>query len=636
MTQIKHLFTPIKIGNIELPNRIVMLAMGSHFVQANKPDPRWRDFYAARAKGGAGLIIVPVNPLPTPSPDEVPAMYDDRAMEDFRELVEIVHGHGAKICAHFCCDLEVPTPDGGSEYVGPSDMPASRHEPAIRGVSVGEIRKMVEGYGEATRRSRKAGFDIVEYHFGVGMFLNRFISSATNFRTDEYGGSIENRLRFPLEIIASARQEAGEDFPLMCRISADELMPKGHTLKETAVVAPMLVEAGLAALNVQVGMHQSPVPTVDMSVPRGGYVHIAEAVKKMVDVPVVGTYRINDPVLADNIIAEGKADLVGMARAMLADPEFANKAKEGRFEDIRPCIACCACIDRVVAERTTVGCAVNPGVGHEAEGPLQKASKGKKVLVVGGGPGGMQAAFTAAERGHQVTLVDKGNKLGGQLLVAAIPPHKEELTGLVNYLAAQVKKSGVEVQLGREITPEEIVTAAPDAVIIATGAVPIIPNIPCDERINPVTAIDVLKGNVAVGEKVAIVGGGLVGCETALHLAKAGKQVTILEMLPRIGADIGPSNRWITLMHLVEAGVVMKPKSKVIGFTPSGVEFHCAETTELLEADTVILAVGLKPDDALSAHLQGMIPEVYSIGDCVQPRRLGEAIEEGLDVARKV
>ena len=634
MPKLKSLFQSAKIGQVEVKNRLVMLSMGTGYGADDVPNQRWHDFYTERAKGGVGLMMVTVTPIPLRQP--LPGVYDDRAMVGLRKLVDVAHRHGTKVGAQLVCLVEWLKPDGQNEYVGPSPVPATRYESVPRVLSVADIQALVEAFAEGTRRSREAGFDLIEFHFGMGYLVNRFISSSTNKREDQYGGSLEKRLRLPLEIIASAQQKVGRDYTMMCRISADEFMPGGHTLKETRYVAPRLVKAGMKALNVQAGWHQSQVPLIQASVPRGAYVYLAEAVKKMVDVPVVAAYRINDPVLADKIVAEGRADFVGMGRALIADSELPNKAKAGKFDDICPCIACSRCIEKALTEKSPLGCAVNARAGHEGEYVLQPASKPKKVFIIGGGPGGMETARIAAGRGHRVTLFDKGDKLGGTLLVAAIPPHKEELANFINYLAAQVNKTSAKVKLGEEVSAEAIISARPEVVIVATGATPLMPDIPGINGANVVTAVDVLKGLKLTGQRVLIIGGGMVGCETALFLASKGKQVIILEMLERIGVDIGSLSRWVMLKQLGEAGVVMHVKSKVLSISDGGVYISQDGSQGFLQGDTVVLAMGMKPNKPLAEKLQGKVASLHIVGDCVQPRRLGEAIEEGFNVGRQI
>jgi len=364
-------------------------------------------------------------------------------------------------------------------------------------------------------------------------------------------------------------------------------------------------------------------------------VYIAEEIKKVVNIPVVAAYRINDPILAEEILAQGKADLIGMARPLIADPELPNKAKEGRIEDIRPCIACNNCLDSMMGG-TQVTCTVNARVGREAEWTVERAERPKRVFVIGGGPGGMEAAALAARRGHDVTLFEKTGQLGGNLIPASVVSYKQEVSNLTNYLKTQVGKSGVKVRLGQEIGAAFIGRERPDVVIMATGTRPIIPDIPGVRGVNVVTAVQVLNGEKDVGKRVIIVGGGMVGCETAEFLAEKGKEVTILEMLERVGADIGRTVRWIVMGRLRDAGVRMETGTKVVEITGNGVRASRNEELEFFEGDTVVLAVGLEPDKEMAQELEGKVSSLYPIGDCVEARKVIQAIEDGFRVAREI
>jgi len=647
MSHLKKLFEPIKIGQLELENRIVFLAMGTQFSKYHSIPDRLIRFNAERARGGAGLVIAPFSVIDQNyhKPDEhpyygsrFPGIYNDDFMPDLRRFADAVHAHSGAKTAVQLLFMDVWAKDKHSEleFVSASAV-AKPHKPVPRELTIDEIGQIVEVYGDAARRAREVGFDAVEIYAGMGFMLNQFLSSYTNKRTDKYGGAPEDRARIVLEIVANIKRKAGQDYPISCRISGEDLIKGGNTLEDTTRIAVALQEAGIHILNAQAGWLESPVPIINMAVPRGAYVYVAEAMKGVLDIPVAAAYRINDPLLADQILVEGKADLIGMCRGLVADPDLPNKAKEGRFDDIRRCIACNYCIDLVHNEPSLpVACAINPLAGHEGEYTIEPTKTPKKVFVIGGGPAGMEAASIAAQRGHSVTLFDRQGRLGGQLLAAAVPPHKDEIAGFIDYLAGQVATSGVGVKLSEEADADAIVSAGPDVVVLATGAVPLIPDIPGTEKPHVVTAVDVLRGRAQVGQRVLIVGGGLVGCETALSLSEEGKQVTILEMLNSIGADIGISNKWLVLMQLAEAGIVTRPKCKVIRITDSGIDISHDNTVESLEGDTVVLAAGMKPDTGLIEKLQGKVTSLYTAGDCVQPRRLWSAIEEGFNVARQI
>lgn len=642
MTQFTHLFESIKVGNVELKNRMVMLAVGTGY-----PEPdgmvgdRFINFCVERARGGVGLIITPFAPFDMAIP-VIPGLYDDRFIPGARRLTDAVHAYGTKIAPQFLGQyFWVNKASGSFEFIAPSAVFNKMIGTTPKSLTLEEIHLLVDEYGEAGRRTREAGFDAIELPMGIGYLLNRFISPCTNKRTDEYGGSLENRMRFPLEIIDRIHKRAGEDYPIICRVSAEEYMEGGHTLKDSKKVVSILESAGVQAIDVEAGWHECPVPLVVMSVPRGAFVYLAEEIKKVVNVPVVAAYRINTPELAEQILADGKADLIGLGRALLADPEFPNKAREGRSDEIRSCIACSNCLDNLLTGYKSgtalpAFCSINPRMGKEAEYTIEPARVAKRVLIVGGGPGGMEAARVAALRGHQVSLCEKGEELGGQLRVACLPPYKDELGSLIKNMATQVRKAGVEVRLNTEVTSELVGKETPDVLILAIGATPLIPDIPGVEQDNVVTAVDVLMRREDVGETAIVVGGGMVGCETAEFLANLGKKVTIVEMLPKIGSDYGATYRHVVLRRLREIGIKMETNVTVEEITDRGVKAKRDGAAKFFPGDTVVLAVGFKSNKELGEKLSGKVPAPYSIGDCVEPRRIKEAIEEGFVLASEI
>ena len=637
MSDLKHLFKPIQIGTLQLKNRIVYLAADTGYGDNDMVTDRQKDYYAARARGGTGLLITGIV-LPSSMGKPIPGrmgIYHDRFITGLRQLVDVVHAEGAKIAIQLSLQYFWARGEGALlEEVGPSAI-ATRRNSQPRELNLDEIKQIINEYSEGARRARDAGFDAVELHCGIGYLISRFLSPCTNKRTDEYGGSLENRMRFLLEIIASSKRKAGSDYPLLCRISADEFMEGGHTLEDTKKLIPILEGVGVHCLDIGAGWHECRTPLVHMSVPRGAFVYLAEEIKKVAKIPVVAAYRINDPILADNIIAEGRADLVGMGRALIADPELPNKAREGRLDEIRPCIACGHCLD-VVMLGAPLACAVNPQVGKEAEYTSVPAKKPKKVFVIGGGPAGMEAAAGAAEGGHQVTLFEKRDRLGGNLLLAAVPSYKWELSNLTNYLETRLKASGAQIRLNQEVSEKTIAEGKPEVVIVATGATPLIPDIPGVNGGNVVTALQVLGGERGVGERVVIVGGGMIGCETAEYLADKGKRVIILEMLERIGADIGMTTRWVIMQRLRSARIAMETRAKVEEITDKGVVVSRNGFAEFFAADSVVLAVGLVPQNELARRLEGRVTECYSIGDCTEAQRIVQAIEGGFRIAREI
>ncbi|MDP2948137.1 MAG: FAD-dependent oxidoreductase, partial [Chloroflexota bacterium] len=512
--KLQKLFEPIRIGSLTSRNRIKMPGVATAYPDKGLVTDRMVDFYAARARGGVGLIAINTSPFHRAGLSlRTPCIADDSYLPGLSRLARAVKEHGASVVAQVSLAEEWAPGQEEPELVGPSDVVVSRrpgaHKP--RPLTVEEIAFTAERFGEVARRARAAGFDGVEVHAAVGRLISQFMSPHTNQRTDQYGGSLENRMRFFLDIIDGILGQVGRDYALMVRISGEDFMPEGHTLEDAKLVAGMLERAGVHSIDVTTGWHEAPVPSAQMSVPRGYWAYLAAGIKQAVKIPVVGGTRVSDPIMAERLLQEGKADLIYMARPLIADPELPNKAREGRFEDIRTCIACCHCLDEIFSNRPLV-CSVNAQAGREAQYAIKPTPKAKTVVIVGSGPAGLEAARVAALRGHKVTIMEQGEKLGGNLLVAAIPPYKQEIASLTTYLTGQVKKLGIPVKLRTPATAAAVLAQKPQAIVVATGSSPLIPGIPGVGGKNVVTAVDVITGKAKTGQRVVIVGGGMVGC----------------------------------------------------------------------------------------------------------------------------
>ncbi len=629
---------PIQIGPMKVKNRIVMPSMVTNYATTDGAvTERFKTYHQTRAKGGVGLITVEatyVHPSGKGFQNQL-GIYKDELIPGLKSLTEVVHGCGAKIAVQlYHAGRQTTSKVTGMSVVAPSPIPCPVKQEMPRELSLDEIKELVEAFGQAARRAKEAGFDTVEIHGAHGYLLNQFLSPYSNKRTDEYGGAFENRMRFPLEVVKKVREEVGEDFAVIYRMSAEEYVPGGLTLEDTRVFARKLVEAGIDALHISGGVYESSAMIIQpAAIPQGCFVENAAAIKEAIngEVPVIVVGRIKDPVMAEQILREGKADLVAMGRALLADPELPKKVSEDRVEEIRKCIGCNqGCIDRLFQD-LDITCLANALTGYEAEFDIETpAEKKKKVLVIGGGPGGLEAARVAALRGHEVVLYEKQAELGGQMRIAAVPPYKEEINDLTAFLINQVKKSDIVIEMGREADERTVQEIRPDAVIVATGSEPIIPKIPGVDQEKVVTAHEVLMGSVSVGEKVVIIGGGLVGCETAEFLADKGKQVTVVEMLDDIAVDVGSLTRALLLNRMVEKKITVLTKSKVREITAEGVIIEKEKgTEEITGIDTVVIAVGSRPRDNLLKSLKGQDIPVYAIGDCVKPRKIIDAIHEG-------
>lgn len=625
-----YLFKPIKIGTMDLKNRIVMPSIGCFFI-----GEQLKDFYVERAKGGVSLAVLGPTAIDEDNPSYI-NIYNDDFIPELSDLAKSIQANGSKVGLQLWHPGRYST-FPGDHVVSASDIPApifTRQKP--RALTIPEIEHIEDEFADGALRTKKAGFDCVEFTAATGYLISQFLSSATNKRTDKYGGTLENRARFLLNIIAKTRERVGEDYPILCRISGNEFVEGGNTLEDQKAIAVMLEKAGVDALNVNVGWHESPIDQMSMMIPRGGFVYLAAGIKEVVNIPVIASHRINDPVLADNIIKEGKADMVAMARPLIADPELPKKAKEGRIDEIRTCIACNSCFDRVF-EGSPITCLVNPAVGREREFEIVPVESPKNVIVVGGGPGGMETARIARLRGHNVTLYEKDEKLGGQVNLIAVCPEMEEFSNIPRYYNTQLKD--VNIVFDVKVTPDLLIDQKPDAVVVATGALPIVPNISGVNNTNVCTAFDLLKGKEINGKKVIVVGGGGVGCDVALFLRSKGKDVTIVEMLNKIGNDIGRTTRWIIKKKLNENNVETITNARVTSIKDDGVVAEREGKTINIKGDTVVLAVGTASNNELYNILsdeKDKLGEIYLVGDALKPRKALDAIREGAETALKL
>ncbi|AIS53025.1 NADH oxidase [Thermoanaerobacter kivui] len=638
----EKLLEPIQIRSMKLRNRIVMPPMVTNYAADDGAvTDRLKVYHQTRAKGGVGLIIVEasyVHPSGKGFKNEV-GIYKDELIPGLRELTEAVHKYGAKIAIQlYHGGRQTTSKVTGMQIVAPSPIPCPVKQEMPKELSVEEIKELIKAFGQAARRAKEAGFDAVEIHGAHGYLLNQFLSPYSNKRTDEYGGSFENRMRFPLEVVRRVRKEVGTDFPIIYRMSAEEYVPGGLTIEDTKIFAQKLIEEGINALHISGGVYESSAMIIQpAAIPQGCFVENAAAIKKAINskVPVIVVGRIKDPIMAEQIIREGKADLVSMGRALLADPELPRKVSEGKIQEIRKCIGCNqGCIDRLFQD-IDIGCIANALTGHETEFDMESSAKTrKKVFIIGGGPGGLEAARVAALRGHEVILYEKQPELGGQMRIAAVPPHKGEINDLADYLINQVEKSGITIVKGKEADLNTIHEIKPDVVILATGSEPIIPEIPGINQKNVVTAHDVLKGTVIVGKKVAVIGGGLVGCETAEFLTDQGKEVTVIEMLDDIAIDVGSLVRTLLLNRMAEKKIKVLTKSKVKEISGDKVTIETVNgNQELSGIDTIVIAVGSKPKNDLLKLIEKEGIPVYAIGDCVKARKFMDAIHEGFRYA---
>ncbi|OLN27695.1 FAD-dependent oxidoreductase [Desulfosporosinus metallidurans] len=665
------LFSPAQIGTLQLHNRLVMTPMHLGYSPKGEVNDQLIEFYRARALGGVGLIIVGGCGI-----DRIGNAFgmtqldDDRFIPGLRRLVEAVHAEGAKIVPQlYQAGRYAHSAMTGQPSVAPSPIPSRLTGQTPVELTEEKIIEIIASFVSAAKRAQKAGFDGVEILASAGYLISQFLSPLTNQRTDRYGGDLQARMTFGLEVVEAVRGAVGSNYPIIVRVAGNDFMPGSHTNTESRAFCQALEKAGVNAINVTGGWHETPVPQLTMNVPPGAYAYLASGIKQAVSIPVIACNRINTPELAEEILEEGKADFIGMARPLLADPELPNKAMSGHSEKIRPCIGCNqGCLDYVFRMKPT-SCLVNAEAGREAElGPISHSEKTQQILVIGAGAAGMEFARVATIRGHQVTIWEGSEQSGGQLALAAAPPGRRDFLNLGTYLTNACLELGVITQYNVKATPENILSAVQrgdfNRVVIATGARPITPSIPIEEGVEVLQAWDVLAGHSIPGENVMIVGGGAVGVETALYLAESGtldnetlrflmlqhaetekelyrlltqgnKKITVLEMAKGIGRDIGPSTRWSMLADLKRHRVNCMDETKLLEVRADGVLVESAGTQKVLPADSVILAVGSCSQNELYQALQGKMEYLSIIGDAAQPRKALDAIHEAYTEAIK-
>jgi len=633
-----HLLSPGNIGTMKVKNRIVMSPMVRNFATTDGAITQSLiDHYAARAKGGAGLIIVEasyVHPSGRVWHQGI-GIDDDRHIPGLGALTDALKHWGSKV--------EIQLVHGGRQsttavsklpVVAPSAVPCPVTGSFPRELSTQEVADLIEAFAQAARRAKIAGFDGVELHGAHGYLMSQFFSAHVNRRGDKYGGDIKGRATIAVETIQRIRQLVGDSYPVTIRINGRDNVPNGQTIEDAVALAEILEAAGFAAIHVTVGMAEANLDprnvatAATMLSPHGHLIEFAAQVKKAVEIPVIAVGGIT-PEMGEKALSEGKADFIAFGRQFLADPDFPNKLDRGARGNIRPCIRCNEmCMGRLLVG---VRCTVNPEVGYEGE-KLQPAAKAKKVVVIGGGPAGMEAARIAALRGHTVTLYEKNSRLGGHLIEASVPKFKEDIESYKDWLVRQMDKVGVKVVLGMEITPAMLAEFKPDAVVMATGSTSFRPNIPGVDKPVVSSAIDVLLGKAASGNHPIIAGAGAVGSELALYLAQQGKDVILVEMLPQIASDVVPIRNAL-IAQLGDAKVKILTNTKIGAITDNGVTAISADKSLVnITGDKVILAMGLVSDMNLYKAVHEKVAEVYVIGDSVEPRRMGEAIHEGYRV----
>jgi len=622
------LFQPGNIKGLHLKNRLIMAAMGNSLADDGGYVTRaMLDYYRARARGGVGLIITQFTSVS--SDDMMPyslALYDDKFMPGIRSLVEVIHEEGTKVSIQLMhpgmmLSLLPLLPQGMTVKV-PAVTPWMPAEKPYQEVSERDIERYVGDFAEAGRRAREVGADAVELHACHGCLLSTFLSPATNRRTDQYGGSVENRTRFPQMVVAAIRQKVGREFPLTVRINGNEDVEGGITADEVVQQAVILESTGADAISISSSLeYWSTLMAPSYLTPEGINVPIAERVRKVLKVPVITAGRIG-PELAAQIVRDGKADFIALGRPLLADAELPNKLRQGRLEDIRQCLYCNNCL-----RSRWRSCTVNPFLYREAMLPLAPAKSPKRIMVIGGGLAGMQAAVLLAQRGHHVSLHEKNTELGGQWNLASAIPKRQGFAAFTDFLRRSLDRLDVPVALGTEVNRQQVLAVKPDAVVVATGTTPRGLDVPGATCRNVVQANDIIQGKVEAKGRVVVIGGRMLGMEVAALLAQQGKETTLISH-SGLGGRRSPDEKitYRALMRrLVELRLPLYLNTTVLEITENSVISRLGDEVLFLPADTVVLAIGVKPVDALIKELQALVPEVYPIGDCVQPGNAAQA-----------
>lgn len=620
------LFQRGRIGQVPLRNRVIMGVFPTYYAQESQVTDRLLDFYRARAKGGAAMIVVEGPSFDFPHDFRGGArlrLDDDAFLPGLRRLAQTIHAQGAKAFLHL---FYPPRIGSGQARVSLVDQGTAD-----------QLRRLPGRFGQAASMARGLGFDGVEVQAGWGELLSRLLSPAFNRRTDDYGGPLANRARLLLEVVAAIRDSAGPSFPIQVKLGVKEYVPGGFDLEEGQAVAIMLEQAGVASILVSAGTgdpnRRWAMPT--QAVPPAPTVPLAAEIKRVVGIPVVTTGKIKGPDMAEGILEEGQADFIALTRPLITDPQWCRKARTGKALDIRGCIYC---LQECAGFNVPAGCTVNPSVGREGAIRIRPARKGKKVVVVGGGPAGIQAAVTASERGHSVHLYEQTQRLGGPFAYPNVAEYKGDVAELARYLEQRVRQQGIQVSLGVKATASRVLAEKPDVVVIATGSKGFIPPYPGAEGKNVLEAGSLWTGeNHCSGRRVAVIGAGTTAFETGDWLADHGAEVTVLTRRAEFLRDLAFYPKFELTGRLEAKGVKILNKVQVVSIEPDRLTYQDEEGKEhVLAVDNVVMAAGVRPEANLAQELEGKVKELYLAGDCQQPGLGGPAIRSGLAVGMRI
>ncbi len=656
-----HLFQPITINGLTIKNRIAYPSLGLLYSYDRRLNARYYDFFREIARGGAGVVTVgPVGVDFLGSGIATLGLSDDDAIPSFRTLADIIREEGASpwIQLFHAGAYSYPMVIDNQQPMAPSPVYSRYSKTTPREMTLDDIQNTQKAYADAAERAKAAGFDGVEVLASAGYLITQFLSPLKNLRQDEYGGSLQNRLRFPTEILGLIRKKVGKDFPLTVRMAGNDFVPGSNTDVETPLIARAYEDAGVNMLNVTGGWHESPVPQLPMELPRACYAYLALNIKKAVSIPVMASNRITSPRDAEDILANGFADMVNLGRVLIADPFWPQKAREGRSDEIRPCVGCSqGCTDSVFSGRP-VYCIGNPLAGYEGERIVRPAVSPGKVMVIGAGMAGLEAAVTAAQRGHSVTLYEKSDRIGGQIWIAGTPPGKQELWEFARYYHTMLKKYAILLCLSTTVTVDMIREQKPDHIILAEGARALMPPIPGLDSPDVLSSWDVLQNNPSLGKEVAVIGGGAVGIETALFIARKGtltpdmlhflftydaapvekireylfkgsSNVTVFEMMDKAGNGIGRSTRWVAMSNVKRYGITTITGARVVSVDDGHLSYETTEGSFMRHFDSIVVAAGSRSVKTLAEELEKEKIAFTPVGDGVKPGKLDDAIHGG-------
>ena len=637
------LFQSIKIGSMEVKNRLVVPPMGTNYPNDDSTvSDQLIEYHRENAKGGFGLITIEVTAV-SPTGKAIirePGLWCDEQIEGYRRLADVIHEHGAKMSVqlHHAGRQTMSVMIDGQQPVAPSPLACPFCQEVPHEMTNAEVYEMIDNFIDAAERAQIAGADAVEVHGAHGYLIAEFMSSYSNRRTDEFGGSFYNRTRFPRMIIEGIRRRLGNGFPIIFRMSGEEKTVGGRAIAETRAVARMMEEAGADAMHIAAGAYGSLEWIWGCSdSPLAYMAKFAEEVKQSVSVPVIAVGRINDPFIAEELVASGRADMVSIGRQSIADPHFPNKILTGAIDEICPCVGCHQGCSEQMLMNNGVCCVVNPFAGHESDRKVVKTDAPKKIVIAGAGPAGLVSAWLLSARGHCVTIYEKEDFVGGNYLYAAYPPGKGDLAKAIRYWSRMCCKHGAKIKLGAPLTKEIVESEKPDAVILATGGVPLMLPIPGMDGPSMLDATDVLSGKAVTGKKVLIAGGGMVGVETADFLGEYGREVTVVEMRDEVGIDVNIIVKITLMRRLRQHDVRMIVGATIEEFHEDGVTCtKDGETIDLRGFDSVVLAMGRVAYNPLEEELKDTAPEIHVLGDAVEAGKVFAATSSAAELALKL